>query len=128
MTHCRDLAAALALLGSLDEARAAAQAGLALDPGFTLRRLGSLGARNNPTFLASGMASLEACAWRGGASVRFGSIVLKKSKIERLRKSREGRVLVLSAALTRPNDMGTGSDPDFLPQLTVKALGYFGKT
>ena len=55
MTHCRDLAAALALLGSLDEARAAAQAGLALDPGFTLRRLGSLGARNNPTFLASGM-------------------------------------------------------------------------
>ena len=29
------LAAALALLGQLDEARAAAQAGLALDPGFT---------------------------------------------------------------------------------------------
>ena len=33
------LAAALTLLGSPDEARAAAQAGLALDPGFTLRRL-----------------------------------------------------------------------------------------
>jgi TolB-like protein len=49
------LAAALTLLGSLDEARAAAQAGLALDPGFTLRRLRSLGASNNPTFLASGM-------------------------------------------------------------------------
>ena len=49
------LAAALTLLGSLDEARAAAQAGLALDPGFTLRRLSSLGASNNPTFLASGM-------------------------------------------------------------------------
>jgi TolB-like protein/class 3 adenylate cyclase len=48
------LAAALALLGSLDEARAAAQAGLALDPGFTLRRFGSLGASSNPTFLASG--------------------------------------------------------------------------
>ena len=32
------LAAALALLGALDEARAAAQAGLALDPAFTIRR------------------------------------------------------------------------------------------
>ena len=32
------LAAALALLGSLDEARAAAQAGLALNPSFTIRR------------------------------------------------------------------------------------------
>ena len=33
------LAAALALLGELDEARAAAQAGLALNPGFTIRTL-----------------------------------------------------------------------------------------
>jgi tetratricopeptide (TPR) repeat protein len=49
------LAAALTLLGSLDEARAAAQAGLALDPGFTVRRLGSNGASSNPTVLASGM-------------------------------------------------------------------------
>jgi TolB-like protein/class 3 adenylate cyclase/Flp pilus assembly protein TadD len=49
------LAAALMLLGSPDEARAAAQAGLALDPGFTIRRFSSLGASNNPTFLASGM-------------------------------------------------------------------------
>ncbi len=49
------LAGALTLLGSLDEARAAAQAGLALDPGFTLRRFRSLGASSNPTFLASGM-------------------------------------------------------------------------
>ena len=32
------LAAALARLGELDEARAAAQAGLALDPSFTIRR------------------------------------------------------------------------------------------
>jgi hypothetical protein len=32
------LAAALALVGSLDEARAAVHAGLALDPGFTIRR------------------------------------------------------------------------------------------
>jgi TolB-like protein len=49
------LAAALTLLGSPDEARAAAQAGLALDPGFTIRRLRSLGASSNPTFLATSM-------------------------------------------------------------------------
>ena len=47
------LAAALTLVGSLDEARAAAQAGLALDPSFTLRRLGSLAATNNPVVLAT---------------------------------------------------------------------------
>jgi len=33
-----DLAAALARLGELDEARAVVQAGLALDPTFTIRR------------------------------------------------------------------------------------------
>src|SRR6516162_8294268 len=49
------LAAALTLLGSLDEARAAAHAGLALDPSFTLRRLRSLAATNNPVVLATGM-------------------------------------------------------------------------
>jgi TolB-like protein/class 3 adenylate cyclase len=49
------LAAALTLLGSLGEAQVATRAGLALDPGFTLRRLRSLGASTNPTFLASGM-------------------------------------------------------------------------
>jgi TolB-like protein/class 3 adenylate cyclase len=48
------LAAALTLLGSLDEGQAAAQAGLALDPSFSLRRLGSLGASSNPAVLASG--------------------------------------------------------------------------
>jgi TolB-like protein/class 3 adenylate cyclase/Flp pilus assembly protein TadD len=47
-----NLAAVLAQLGRLDEARAAAQAGLALDPNFTLHRL-RLGARSdNPTYLA----------------------------------------------------------------------------
>jgi TolB-like protein/class 3 adenylate cyclase len=49
------LAAALTLLGSLDEARAAARAGLALDPSFTLRRFFSLRTSHNPTFLASAM-------------------------------------------------------------------------
>jgi len=47
------LAAALARLGALDEARAAVQAGLALDPGFTIRRLVAGNAwSDNPTFLA----------------------------------------------------------------------------
>jgi hypothetical protein len=42
----------LALLGALDEARNAAQAGLALDPGFTIRRYRSSSPSNNPIFLA----------------------------------------------------------------------------
>src|ERR1700691_4437981 len=48
------LAAALARLGALDEARAAVQAGLALDPGFTIRRARVAGNAwsDNPTFLA----------------------------------------------------------------------------
>ena len=49
------LATALTLLGSLDEARAAARAGLALDPGFTLRRFRSLAATDNPVVLATRM-------------------------------------------------------------------------
>jgi TolB-like protein/class 3 adenylate cyclase/Flp pilus assembly protein TadD len=45
------LAAALALLGSLEEARAAARAGLALDPTFTIRRMrGRMS--DDPTFRA----------------------------------------------------------------------------
>jgi tetratricopeptide (TPR) repeat protein len=45
------LAAALALLGSPEEARAAAQAGLALDPTFTIRRMrGRMS--DDPTFRA----------------------------------------------------------------------------
>jgi hypothetical protein len=45
------LAVALALLGSLDEARAAAQVGLALDPGFTIRRFRHYSS-SNPTYLS----------------------------------------------------------------------------
>ena len=45
------LAAALALLGSLEEARAAVRAGLALDPTFTIRRMrGRMS--DDPTFRA----------------------------------------------------------------------------
>jgi tetratricopeptide repeat protein len=47
-----NLAAALALLGRLDEARAAAQAGLALDPGFTIRRFQRNLSSDNPIYLA----------------------------------------------------------------------------
>jgi hypothetical protein len=32
------------------------------------------------------------------------------------------------ALLIRPNDMGTGSDLNVPPQVTVKVLGYFGET
>jgi TolB-like protein len=46
------LAVALTSLGSLDEARAAAQAGLALDPSFTIRRFRESATNDNPTYLA----------------------------------------------------------------------------
>jgi len=40
------------LLGAVDDARAAAQAGLALDPSFTIRRLRSGALSDNPNYLA----------------------------------------------------------------------------
>jgi hypothetical protein len=43
---------ALAHLGRLDDARAAVQAGLALNPTFTLRRFRAGTSSNNPIFLA----------------------------------------------------------------------------
>ena len=46
------LAAALALLGAVDEARAAAQAGLVLNPSFTIRRFRAGAYSDNPTYLA----------------------------------------------------------------------------
>jgi TolB-like protein/Flp pilus assembly protein TadD len=55
------LAAMLARLGELDEARAAVQVGLALDPNFTIRRYrDATNARsNNPTFLAGRERHIE---------------------------------------------------------------------
>jgi tetratricopeptide (TPR) repeat protein len=54
LTHFH-LAAALSLVGELDEARAAARAGLALDPSFTMRRFRDRGkSSDNPAYL-SGM-------------------------------------------------------------------------
>jgi TolB-like protein/Flp pilus assembly protein TadD len=46
------LAAALALVGSVEEAQAAALAGFALDPGFTIRRTKGLSLSRDPTFRA----------------------------------------------------------------------------
>ena len=46
------LAAALALLGELDQARVSAAAGMLLDPNFTVRRLRSNLSSNNPTYLS----------------------------------------------------------------------------
>jgi TolB-like protein len=50
-----DLAAVLARLGTLDEARAAVNAGLALDPRFTIRRYRDVtyAMSDNPTYLAT---------------------------------------------------------------------------
>jgi hypothetical protein len=45
-------AAALALLGSLDQAKTAAQAGLAIDPAFTIRRFRDGASSDNPTYIA----------------------------------------------------------------------------
>jgi tetratricopeptide (TPR) repeat protein len=49
-----ELAAALALLGTLDEARAAVKEGLALDPTFTIRRLKSATVSDNSIFREQG--------------------------------------------------------------------------
>ena len=62
-----DLAAVLARLGELDEARAAVQAGLALDPSFTIRRYrDATNARSdNLTFLAWRERHIEGMFGRG---------------------------------------------------------------
>ena len=59
------LAAALGLRGAADEARTAAEAGLALDPSFTIRRLRGAKSSDNPTYLAGLIASARACALPG---------------------------------------------------------------
>jgi TolB-like protein len=46
------LGAALALVGAVDEARTAANAGLALNPGFTIRRFRDGASSDNPMYLA----------------------------------------------------------------------------
>jgi TolB-like protein/class 3 adenylate cyclase len=59
------LAEALALLGQLDDARAAAQAGLALDPGFNLRRYRVNALSDNPAYLAGRERSYQGMRMAG---------------------------------------------------------------
>jgi len=59
------LATALALLGARDEARAAVQAGLTLDPGFTIRRFRDNAPSHNPTFLAKRERTYEGMRMAG---------------------------------------------------------------
>jgi len=59
-------AAVLASLGELDKARAAVQAGLALDPSFTVRRFRAIVPGDNPTFLAGQRRLVEGMRLAGG--------------------------------------------------------------
>ena len=59
------LAAALSLLGSPDEARAAAQTGLVLNPTFTLRRYRSRVASDHPAYLAGRERTCEGMRMAG---------------------------------------------------------------
>ena len=61
------LAAVLAGRGELDEARAAVQAGLALDPTFTIRRFrdATNALIDNPTFLAGRVREIEGLRMAG---------------------------------------------------------------
>jgi TolB-like protein/class 3 adenylate cyclase len=66
VTHF-DIAAALARLGNLDEARAAVNAGLALDPRFTIRRYRDVTYANsdNPTYRAGRQRIIEGMRMAG---------------------------------------------------------------
>jgi TolB-like protein/class 3 adenylate cyclase/Flp pilus assembly protein TadD len=59
------LGAALARLGELEQARTAVQAGLALDPNFTIHRFRTHARRDNPIFLASGERLIEGMRMAG---------------------------------------------------------------
>jgi TolB-like protein len=60
-----NLAAALALVGELDEARATVQAGLALNPSFTIRRHRTNTPSNHPVYLAGRERVYEALRLAG---------------------------------------------------------------
>jgi hypothetical protein len=54
------LVASLAQLGRMSEARSATEAGLALDPTFTIRRFRASAATDNPTYLAQRVRIFDA--------------------------------------------------------------------
>jgi tetratricopeptide (TPR) repeat protein len=66
------LAAALALVGAWDEARAAVQAGLALEPDFTIRRFRAITPSHDPTFLAKRERVYEGMGLAGVPAVPEG--------------------------------------------------------
>ena len=70
------LANALALLGSLNQAGAAANAGLALDPSFTICRFRDGGPSNNPTFLAKRERNWGLAVGRGARGVKASALQL----------------------------------------------------
>jgi hypothetical protein len=82
------LAEALALLGQLDEARAAAQAGLVLDPGFSLGRYRDNALSDNPAYLAGRERSCEGMRLAG---VPEDKCVIVLSR-DRLRRSRDRKL------------------------------------
>jgi TolB-like protein len=59
------LGAALARLGKLDEARAAVNSGLALNPRFTIRRFRDVAFSDNPTFIAGLYRVIEGLRFAG---------------------------------------------------------------
>ena len=59
------LAAALALLGHLNEAQAATQVGLSLDPGFTLRRVRDNQSGTHPIYVAASQRIYKAMRMAG---------------------------------------------------------------
>ncbi|WP_183238473.1 adenylate/guanylate cyclase domain-containing protein [Bradyrhizobium sp. CIR18] len=59
------LAAALALIGRLDEARAAAKEGLALDPSFTVRRIKKYAFSDDPMFRVAGKRTVQGMRMAG---------------------------------------------------------------
>jgi class 3 adenylate cyclase len=60
-----ELAAALSLIGALDDARAAAKEGLSLDPTFTIRRLKSIPTSGDPKFRAASRRILKGMRMAG---------------------------------------------------------------
>ena len=75
------LAATLARLGDMNEARAAVQAGLVRNTGFTIRRFRANPLSDNPTYLAWRERMYEAHAFGGGAG---GVMSAYGSKLTRL--------------------------------------------
>jgi tetratricopeptide (TPR) repeat protein len=76
------LAATLALLGEPDQARAAAQAGLALNPRFTIHTYRTNAVSDNPTYLAGRERILEGLRLAGVRVLVASALALPSGPIE----------------------------------------------